>query len=305
MKAVTKIYFYDDHGEKFFGEGPARLLHGIEQTGSLRAAAMSMNMAYTKALKLMHNAEASLGFPLTARTVGGKDGGGSRLTPEGKNWLARYEAYRDACIEANRKLARQFFPKTGCVIMASGLGRRFGSNKLMADFDGSPMILQALRASEGLAVHRVVVTRHEEVADLCRQMGAEVVLHSLPHRNDTVRLGLEALENIDACLFMQADQPLLRRETVDRMVLEWENDREQILRPVCRDVPGAPVLFPGWAFPELLSLPEGKGGGWVMKKYPDKVKGFPIEDSYELMDVDTPETLQLLLQYKQGEKTGV
>ena len=47
MRAVTKITFLDDNNEKFFGEGPARLLHGIEAAGSLRAAAMSMGMAYT------------------------------------------------------------------------------------------------------------------------------------------------------------------------------------------------------------------------------------------------------------------
>lgn len=29
-------------------------------------------------------------------------------------------------------------PNLGCVIMASGLGKRFGDNKLMADFDGQP-----------------------------------------------------------------------------------------------------------------------------------------------------------------------
>ena len=57
MKAVTKITFLDDNNEKFFGEGPARLLHGVEECGSLRAAAMSMDMAYTKALKLIKNAE--------------------------------------------------------------------------------------------------------------------------------------------------------------------------------------------------------------------------------------------------------
>ena len=31
-------------------------------------------------------------------------------------------------------------PHLGCVIMASGLGTRFGGNKLMADFDGQPLI---------------------------------------------------------------------------------------------------------------------------------------------------------------------
>lgn len=111
MKAVTKITFLDEQGEKFFGEGPARLLHAIEETGSLRAAAASMHMAYTKALKLIRNAENALGFPLTTRTTGGKTGGGSQLTPQGKEWLEKYEAYRDACLQANRKLYMEFFPQ--------------------------------------------------------------------------------------------------------------------------------------------------------------------------------------------------
>jgi molybdate transport system regulatory protein len=111
MKAVTKITFLDRNNEKFFGEGPARLLHGIEETGSLRAAAASMDMAYTKALKLIRNGENALGFALIRRSTGGKDGGGSCLTPEGKEWLERYEAYRDACVQANRRLYLEFFPE--------------------------------------------------------------------------------------------------------------------------------------------------------------------------------------------------
>ena len=88
MKAVTRITFLDANGEKFFGEGPARLLRGVEKCGSLRSAAMAMEMAYTKALKLVKQAEAALGYPLITRTTGGKDGGGSILTPEGKQWLS-------------------------------------------------------------------------------------------------------------------------------------------------------------------------------------------------------------------------
>ena len=53
MKAVTRITFCDDNDEKFFGEGPCRLLHAIEETGSLRSAAISMGLAYTKALRII------------------------------------------------------------------------------------------------------------------------------------------------------------------------------------------------------------------------------------------------------------
>ena len=111
MKAITKITFLDENGEKFFGEGPARLMHGIEETGSLRGAAASMKMAYTKALKLIDNAEKALGFKLTERAIGGKEGGGSRVSAQGKEWLIKYEQYRDACKAANAKLYLEFFPE--------------------------------------------------------------------------------------------------------------------------------------------------------------------------------------------------
>lgn len=296
MKAATRITFLDENGEKFFGEGPARLLRGVEEYGSLRAAAMAMEMAYTKALKLVKQAEAALGYPLITRTTGGKDGGGSILTPEGKGWLFRYEAYRDACVQSNQALYRQFFPKVGCVIMASGLSKRFGSNKLMADFHGAPLIQRALDATAGLFTHRVVVTRHESVAALCRAQDIAVVLHDLPHRSDTVRLGLEALPDLDACMFLPGDQPLLRRETVAMLLENRKNNPDSIIRPVCEDNEGSPVLFPAWTFPELKSLPEGKGGGVVIKKYPHAVCRIPVANPFELADADTPETLELLRQ---------
>ncbi len=109
MKAVTRIVFVDEEGDKFFGEGPYRLLKAVEETGSLHSAASSMNMAYTKALKLLSNAEKALGFQLTKRTVGGRSGGGSELTPECKDFLERYASYRDACRENNKELYDKYF----------------------------------------------------------------------------------------------------------------------------------------------------------------------------------------------------
>ena len=294
MRAVTKILFLDENGEKFFGEGPCSLLKAVEKTGSVRAAAGSMDMAYSKAMKLLKAAEKALGYPLIYRTTGGKDGGGSVLTAEGKNWLRQYEAYRNACVAENQRLYRHFFPKTGCVIMASGLGKRFGGNKLMADFRGNPMILRVLHATEGLFDRRVVVTRHADVAQLCREMGVEVVLHELPFRSDTVRLGLEAVGDADVCMFCPADQPLLRRETVAMLLENWKTSREQIVRPFFEETQGSPVLFPRWAFPELLDLPEGKGGGVVIRNHPEAVLEVPIRDPFELADADTPEMLETL-----------
>lgn len=294
MKTVTKILFLDEQGEKFFGEGPSRLLHGIEKYGSLRSAAASMDMAYSKALKIIKNAEQALGFSLTTRTTGGKDGGGSVLTLEGKAWLQKYDNYKTACNEVNYKLIREHFPKVGCVIMASGMSKRFGINKLMAEFNDAPMVLQALKATEHLFSQCIVVTRHKEVAKFCEDYGVKVLLHDLPYRSDTIRLGLEALGDLDACMFLPSDQPLIRKETIFSLIQTWENAREYIVRPACDGIPGSPVLFPSWSFSELLTLPEGKGGNFVIQKHLDQVKNITISNPYELTDADTPEVLNTL-----------
>ena len=199
----------------------------------------------------------------------------------------------------------------GCVIMASGLSRRFGTNKLLADFCGQPMLCRAFAATAtpGIAA-RIVVTRSEEVQALCRAHGVPVLLHSLPGRNDTVRLGLSALleqqSELSGCMFLPGDQPLLRRETVEAMTerfcpTEWQKETErEIFRlgAVADNDPtplvGSPVLFGSSFFSELLTLPESKGGNVLLKKYPAQVRTICIADSAELLDADTPEVLQQL-----------
>lgn len=185
------------------------------------------------------------------------------------------------------------FGNLGCVIMASGRGMRFGGNKLMADFQGEPMIRSVLDATEGIFEKRVVVTRHGDVAALCREREIPVVLHDLPHRSDTVRLGLEALgEGLDGCVFCPADQPLLTRESLEVLAL-WGRENK-ICRLSWEGRAGAPVLFPKWCFAELKTLPEGKGGSALIKKYPGQVLEVPAQGEWELRDVDTPEELEIL-----------
>ena len=108
MRAATSIYLFKED-VRFFGEGPCRLLRGIQECGSLRAAASKMNLSYSKAIAMVNRAEEVLGFPLTEKQIGGKGGGGSVLTPEAISFLEKYEAYREACYEANRKLYMEFF----------------------------------------------------------------------------------------------------------------------------------------------------------------------------------------------------
>lgn len=186
----------------------------------------------------------------------------------------------------------------GCVVMASGQGRRFGGNKLLADFGGRPLVECALQASDTpLLAHRLVVTCWVGVEALCCARGVPVLRHALPLRSDTVRLGLMALldeePKLAGCLFLPGDQPLLSRETLDAMALAARPDA--ILR-LCDAAgsPGSPVLFGRDFFPELLALPAGSGGSAVLRAHPEKVRLLPAPDA-ELQDADTPAQLQALL----------
>lgn len=78
---------------KCFGPGVAELLRRVREMHSLRAAALSMNMAYSKAWTILRTSQEGLGFKLLHSTTGGKNGGGAVLTAEGEQMLAAYERY--------------------------------------------------------------------------------------------------------------------------------------------------------------------------------------------------------------------
>ena len=104
---VLTIRIFGD--EKCFGPGIAKLLHQVEQLHSLRAAASSMGMAYSKAWTILRASQKSLGFPLLQSTTGGKNGGGAVLTEQAKTLLDAYDAYcRDLQAYASERFKERF-----------------------------------------------------------------------------------------------------------------------------------------------------------------------------------------------------
>jgi molybdate transport system regulatory protein len=72
------------------GPGKAALLEGIDKTGSISAAARSMDMSYRRAWQLVQAINESFAEPLVEKATGGRSGGGASLTPFGRTVVERY-----------------------------------------------------------------------------------------------------------------------------------------------------------------------------------------------------------------------
>ena len=105
---VTLRIFSDDH-QRCFGPGIATLLQRVREHHSLRAGAASMEMAYSKAWRIIRTAEGVFGCKLLSSTIGGPHGGGAVLTPEAEQLLAAYEDYcSDVTAYAQAKFQEDF-----------------------------------------------------------------------------------------------------------------------------------------------------------------------------------------------------
>lgn len=102
-----KVRVYND--EINFGKGVAELLRRIDEAGSLAAAYKAMGMSSSKAWKILRQAEADLGFALVHGSAGGASGGGTVLTAEGRELLARYAAFNAAVQQAAEEAFAKYF----------------------------------------------------------------------------------------------------------------------------------------------------------------------------------------------------
>ena len=182
--------------------------------------------------------------------------------------------------------------KIGCVVLAAGNARRFGSNKLKAEVDGESLIRRALDAvPSGLVT--VVVSQYPEILALAGEYGFEAVLNDQPGLglSRSVRLGLEKLLDCDGVLFLVADQPWLKRDSAEALAALWAQNPGKIAAMAHDGVRGNPCLFPARFYPELLELTGDRGGSAVIRRHEDALILLET-DALELADVDTPAALE-------------
>lgn len=82
-------------GAAAIGPGKAELIERIGRTGSISAAARAMGMSYRRAWQLAESLNATFREPVVTTAVGGKRGGGARVTAFGGRLLAEFRSMED------------------------------------------------------------------------------------------------------------------------------------------------------------------------------------------------------------------
>lgn len=101
--------------------------------------------------------------------------------------------------------------RIGCVLMAAGNSTRFGGNKLLTDFFGKTLIERAMEAIPRDKLCRAaVVSQYDEALSMALDFDFLAVKNDRPEDgvSRTIRLGLDALGNVDAAMFMVAGSAL-------------------------------------------------------------------------------------------------
>lgn len=94
LKPRVKLWLNGEDADGVFGDGKYRLLKSIEATGSLRAASELLHISYRKAWGDLKKAQEALGVALIDQHRGGRQGGRTVLTEQGKRWVDSYGHFR-------------------------------------------------------------------------------------------------------------------------------------------------------------------------------------------------------------------
>lgn len=192
--------------------------------------------------------------------------------------------------------------KIAAVLMAAGASSRFGECKLIKKFASRPMFeyaLDALPCDKLCAI--AVVSGRAEILAAAEARGFIPVLNDRPEDGPprTIRLGMEAVGDADGIMFMVADQPLLRRESVAGEIDFFAKNACSIVAMGHGARRGNPVIFPQEFFDELKALRGERGGGAVMAAHRERIMLYQLENEAELMDIDTASDY-IMLQKENG-----
>ncbi|MDV2987183.1 UNVERIFIED_CONTAM: nucleotidyltransferase family protein [Methylobacteriaceae bacterium AG10] len=190
-------------------------------------------------------------------------------------------------------------PRVGAVILAAGLGSRFGTApKMLAPYAGTPMVRRAAEAalaSRAGPVVAVLGAHAEAVRAALDGLALTLVENPDPAAglSASLRLGLAALPpETEAAVVLLGDMPRIGPAHVDALIAAYAGaaPRPSAVVPVNQGRRGNPVLLDlARLGADLAALTGDRGAGPILKRRGDVLE-VPADPAV-IFDVDTPEAM--------------
>lgn len=182
------------------------------------------------------------------------------------------------------------------IILASGMSKRLGENKLLVDFNGKPMVYWAIKAVKESSIENIMlIYKDEEVEKIGKSFNIKTILNEryMLGQSEGIKLGVNSSLEEDGFMFILGDQPFLTSKTLDEMKTVFQKENKIII-PRYKGRRGSPNIFPRRFIRALLELEGDIGGRKIIKNNENEVIFYEIENEIELEDIDSKETLDEL-----------
>jgi molybdenum cofactor cytidylyltransferase len=175
------------------------------------------------------------------------------------------------------------------VLLAAGTARRFGADKLIADFEGAPLGLRAAHELAGIAAaaHFAVCQPDAIIAAHYMRLGFDIVDNPNPGigLSGSLHLAVEAALRTDAqaLLIALADMPFVQAAHVEALIVACSDN---VVASCDGHQPMPPAIFPQSHWPDLLAT-VGDAGARHILTHAEKLTA----PAGTLCDIDTADDL--------------
>jgi molybdenum cofactor cytidylyltransferase len=182
----------------------------------------------------------------------------------------------------------------GAVILGAGESKRMGTQKLLLEIKGKPMLEWVISSLREVVDEIVVVLGHrpEEILPLLERLGVKwtVNVNYLDGMVTSVKEGLKSVKDCDAVFVALGDQPLIEVSFLKKAIAAWKNGAK-IVCPIFRGKKGHPVLFDKSLFEEILALGKDQFLRDVIHRHKGELETIEAGE-WAITDIDTPESLE-------------
>lgn len=181
------------------------------------------------------------------------------------------------------------------LVLAAGAGRRFGGNKLVAEFRGTPLLTHAIRAARAAPVDRVIVVAAPWITTGIGNAGdgpglpeVDVLRLESAELSASLKAGVAAAGEVDGLFVFLGDMPLIPHGLAARLAAALGQGYAAV--PAFKGQMGHPVLLSVRALSDIEGLAGDAGAGRLLRARNDVVI-VEVDDPSVLFDIDRPEDL--------------